>query len=141
MKRDGVTAWLSVPSLAQKIALRGNLDRETLARLRISLFCGEALLMELAGGNRAGGRELVRSDRGDHCLRPLCNVMPAAGATVSERFGLAPIGQALPGMKTLILREDGRAAPAGETSELLVSGSQLADGYLADPKKIRRPLL
>lgn len=137
VKRDGVTAWFSVPSLAQKIALRGNLDRENLAGLRISLFCGEALPMELAQNWQAATGQGVENWYGPTEATIACTryVLPAAGIPVSERFGLAPIGQAMPGMKTLILREDGSAAPVGETGELLVSGPQLADGYLADPEK------
>lgn len=137
IRREGVTAWFSVPSLGQKMALRGSLTPANLNGLRISLFCGEALPMELALKWQKATGQGVENWYGPTEATIACTryVLPKPGGAVAERFGLAPIGQAMPGMKTLVLAEDGTESPVGEMGELLVSGPQLADGYLADPEK------
>lgn len=137
IQREAVTAWFSVPSLGQKMALRGSLTPAALQGLRISLFCGEALPMDLALKWQAATGQSVENWYGPTEATIACTryVLPDAGGRAVERYGLTPIGQALPGMKTLVLGEDGREMALGEIGELLVMGPQLADGYLADVDK------
>jgi amino acid adenylation domain-containing protein len=135
--RQGVTCWFSVPSLAQKMNLRSTLTPEMLGGLRISLFCGETLPMDLALKWQGATGQVVENWYGPTEATIACTryVLPPAGSPVAGRFGLAPIGQGLPGMKTLVLTESGAHAALGDMGELLVTGPQLADGYLNDGEK------
>lgn len=57
------------------------------------------------------------------------------GSLLSDYYEKVPIGNVVPNMQFKILREDGGEAEAGEIGELVVSGVQVAGGYLNDTKK------
>ncbi|OED45979.1 hypothetical protein AB838_21770 [Rhodobacteraceae bacterium (ex Bugula neritina AB1)] len=137
VQRNDVTCWFSVPSLAQKMRQQGALSPGGLSSLRLSLFCGEALPVELAQAwARATGKRVENwygpTEATISCTR---QALPADPEQISGRNGLVPIGTALPGMTARVFKEDGSAAAPGETGELLMSGPQVADGYLQDAKK------
>ncbi|GAB3956252.1 AMP-binding protein [Streptomyces sparsus] len=56
----------------------------------------------------------------------------AAGATDRETVQVMSCGRALDGLTVQVVGEDGEPLPQGHVGELAVSGSSLADGYLAD---------
>lgn len=135
--RHDVTCWFSVPSLAQKMRLQGALSPGALPNLRLTLFCGEALPVDLAQDWLRATGQRVENWYGPTEATIACTryVLPSDPAQLRGRFNLVPIGSALPGMATLVLREDGSPADPGESGELLMRGPQVADGYLADAQK------
>lgn len=137
VQREDVTCWFSVPSLAQKMRQQGALKPSALSRLRLSLFCGEALPVELAQAwSRATGNRVENwygpTEATISCTRA---VLPADPDRITGRNGLVPIGTALPGMTARVFKEDGSQAAPGETGELQMCGPQVADGYLQDAAK------
>lgn len=137
---SGITCWFSVPSLAQKIKMQHQVTREKLGGLRLSLFCGEALRIDLAQDWATATGQRVENWYGPTEATIACTryVVPPAPGTVDGLFGLTPIGVALPGMETLVLNGSGNEAKPGERGELLVSGPQVADGYLNDLEKTNK---
>lgn len=65
-------------------------------------------------------------------LRVGAQVSLAAGATDRETVQVMSCGRALDGMTVRVVGEDGRPLPEGHVGELALSGSSLADEYLAD---------
>lgn len=137
VRREQITCWFSVPSLAQKMRQQGALSPGALSNLRLSLFCGEALPVELAQAWSHATTNRVENWYGPTEATISCTrfVLPADPAQISGRNGLVPIGTALPGMTARVLKEDGSAAAPGESGELLMCGPQVADGYLQDAEK------
>jgi amino acid adenylation domain-containing protein len=135
--REQITCWFSVPSLAQKMRQQGALQPGALSSLRLSLFCGEALPVELAQAWSRATTNRVENWYGPTEATISCTrfVLPADPAQIRGRNGLVPIGTALPGMTARVLKEDGSAAAPGESGELLMCGPQVADGYLQDAEK------
>ena len=140
-----LTCWFSVPTLGQKMLLQGALVPGSLPGLRLSLFCGEALPGDLASAWANATGQRVENWYGPTEATISCTAfrIPASGAAAG-RFNLVPIGTAFPGMDTLIADEALNPVPAGEAGELLISGPQVAGGYLNDPEKtaaafVRRP--
>ncbi|WP_264214769.1 non-ribosomal peptide synthetase [Leisingera thetidis] len=140
-----LTCWFSVPTLGQKMLLQGALQPGALAGLRLSLFCGEALPGDLAEAWAKATGQRVENWYGPTEATISCTWyrIPAGGKAAGQA-GLVPIGAAFPGMETLIAGEGLAPVAEGESGELLVSGPQVADGYLNDPEKtaaafVRRP--
>lgn len=123
----GVTCWFSVPSLAQKIRMQQDLTPENLKQLRLTLFCGEALPVDLAREWAAATGQRVENWYGptEATISATRYRLPADTDLISGYNNLVPIGEALPGMSTVV----------DENGELLLRGPQLADGYLAEPEK------
>ncbi len=131
--REGITVWTSVPSAIDLMRTAGQLTRANLGRVRLFTLAGEPLLRthldaifaacpDAAIQNAYGPTEAtvtvsqmrLRADRYDHaCL----------GRAVS-------IGPAIPGMRLHLA--GGAHADEGE---IVISGPQLASGYLNDPAR------
>lgn len=137
LHRHDITCWFSVPSLAQKMRLQGALAPGSLSHLRLSLFCGEALPVDLAQDWARATTQRVENWYGPTEATIACTryVLPSNPDAITGRFDLVPIGSALPGMSTLVLQEDGTPAGPGDSGELLMCGPQVADGYLEDAEK------
>jgi amino acid adenylation domain-containing protein len=136
-----LTAWFSVPSTAIFMRRLGELKAGSYPRLRLSLFCGEALPVEVVRDwslaaphsvieNIYGPTELTigcTSYRWDHRTSP----------AECER-GIVPIGEPFADMEALIVDEDLREVGVGNEGELVMSGPQLSHGYWRDDEKTRR---
>jgi amino acid adenylation domain-containing protein len=129
LERAGVSVWTSVPSLGRLIAGR-HLPDGALARLRVSLFCGEALLSATAEKWSA----LTRASTVANLYGPT----EAAVAVFAYDYpgscdprtwvtGVVPIGRPLPGVTTRIVDPETRL-PASE-GELWIGGTQIFSGY------------
>ena len=137
IQREGVTCWFSVPSLAQKMNLQHGLAQGSLSSIRHSLFCGEALPLDLAVKWQAATGSVVENWYGPTeatiaCMRYR---LPEQAGQMETHLGLTPIGSCLPGMRALVLGTDMQEVEPGGTGELYMAGPQLARGYLDDPEK------
>jgi amino acid adenylation domain-containing protein len=123
----GVTCWFSVPSLAQKIRMQQDLKPKNLEGLRLTLFCGEALPVDLARDWAAATGQRVENWYGptEATISATRYRLPADTDLISGHNNLVPIGAALPGMSTAV----------DNTGELLLLGPQVADGYLGETEK------
>jgi amino acid adenylation domain-containing protein len=123
IREQGITCWFSVPSLAYQMRLQEDLTPGAFPGLRHSLFCGEALPTLVAREwAQAAPNSVVENWYGPTEATIACSRYAVTDAPIED--DTVPIGKAFPGMELLI--RDG---------ELLLSGAQLASGYLNDAEK------
>lgn len=138
IREHAITCWFSVPTLAYQIQLQGRLEPGAFPSLRWSLFCGEALPMDLAQRwiKAAPGSKVENwygpTEATIACARFNLNGTAAEPEAPND---LAPIGYAFAGMTLTVVDEELRELPPGIAGELLLSGLQVAPGYLQDPER------
>lgn len=133
-----LTFWFSVPSTAVFMKRLGSLKAGAYPRLRASLFCGEALPVEVAKAwAEAAPNSVVENVYGPTELTIACTyyrwnqeLSPSESA-----HGVVPIGKPFPGMISLVVDETLNEVSPGEDGELLMTGPQLSLGYWQDPEK------
>lgn len=129
----GVTVWFSTPSTISLVRRMGQLQPAVMPGLRWSFFAGEALRCQDAADwhaaapnclleNIYGPTELTVTITG-HRWDPISS--PARSVN-----GLVPIGAVHPGHDHVLVDDDDR--PVENEGELLITGPQMAPGYL-DP--------
>lgn len=132
LEEEGLTVALMTPSTLGY--LRPYFDDLRLPRLRLSLFCGEALSHRIT----AEWAACVPNARIENVYGPTeATIFCSRYVWEDERSqreswqGIVPIGEALPGME---LRLDGD----DEESELLLIGPQVSGEYWLDPERTSR---
>jgi amino acid adenylation domain-containing protein len=135
---SGLTIWFSVPSTAVLMNRLRMLKSGKYPGLRLSLFCGEALPVEvLQKWVEAAPNAIAENLYGPTELTIACTLyrwQPEKSPGESE-LGVVPIGEPYPGMKVLVADEQLREVGEGETGELLMTGPQLTLGYYRDPER------
>jgi amino acid adenylation domain-containing protein len=134
----GITLWFSVPSTAVLMSRLRMLKPGKFPNLRFSLFCGEALPMDVVRAwQEAAPNAVLENLYGPTELTIACTLYrwdPASSPAECEG-GVVPIGAPYPGMKVLVADEKLAEVKAGETGELLMTGPQLTPGYYRDPAR------
>jgi amino acid adenylation domain-containing protein len=133
-----LTIWFSVPSTGALMKRLRMLKPGLYPHLRFSLFCGEALSIEIAEAWAAAApNSIVENLYGPTELTIACTLYrwdPECSPGECE-LGVAPIGEPYPGMEVLVADDALREVAPGAPGELLMTGSQLTPGYLNDPEK------
>jgi len=136
-----LTVWFSVPSTAVFMRRFGVLKPGMYPGLRLSLFCGEALPVEIARHwALAAPNSVIENIYGPTELTIACTAYRwdnRRSPDESEQ-GIVPIGQPFDGMRALIVDEQLREVEPGRDGELLMTGPQLSLGYWQDGEKTRR---
>ena len=135
---SGLTFWFSVPSLAVFMRRLGSLKPGSYPNLRVSLFAGEALPVDLTKSwGEAAPNSIVENFYGPTELTISCTYYrwDAARSLAESEQGVVPIGHPFPGMVPLVADESLQEVAPGADGELLMTGPQLALGYLDDPVK------
>ncbi len=134
-----LTTWFSVPTLAMSMARLRTLRAGALDRLRLSLFCGEALPATVA---EAWSKAAPHS-RTVNLYGPTEATIAITGhewsgqvETVARR-GLVPIGTPFPGQRGVLLDEDLEVIEGEGRGELALAGTQVTSGYLDAPEKTK----
>jgi non-ribosomal peptide synthetase component F len=134
----GITMWFSVPSTAVLMNRLRLLKPGKYPNLRCSLFCGEALPVEITQTWAAAApNSIIENLYGPTELTIACTLYrwhPEHSPGESE-LGVVPIGTPYPGMQLLITDEQQREVAPGEVGELLMTGPQLTLGYSLDPER------
>ncbi|MCU0668637.1 MAG: amino acid adenylation domain-containing protein [Myxococcota bacterium] len=134
----GLTLWFSVPSTAVLLSRLGKLKPSLYPGLRLALFCGEALPVDVIQAFAAAAPNAVLENiYGPTEVTIACTAYrwdPARSPAESE-LGLVPIGEPYPGMQALVADASLREVAPGESGELLMSGPQVSLGYWKDPDK------
>jgi len=136
IRDNELTVWFSVPSVAMFLRRLGMLKAASYPSLRWSLFCGEALPVEIAEAwALAAPNSIVENLYGPTEATIACTAYRWDGARSREesRLGLVPIGRPTPGMAAAVVGPDLAEVGAEEEGELLVAGPQVTLGYLDDP--------
>jgi amino acid adenylation domain-containing protein len=130
-----LTVWFSVPSTAIFMKRLGMLKPAAYPGLRVSMFCGEALPVEIVKAwAEAAPNSVVKNLYGPTETTIACTQYDWAGL-VSESeaiHGIVPIGRPFPGMVGLIVDESFNEVGPAESGELLVGGPQVSLGYWYD---------
>lgn len=141
IREKDLTVWSSVPSVAMLASKLGTLEPQAFPSLRLSLFCGEALPARLAEAwAQAAPRSIVE------------NIYGPTEATITITHyrwdpirsprecvnGIVPIGWIFEGQQFCIVNDSLTPVRRGETGELCLGGSQVANGYLNDPLRTQR---
>lgn len=138
IRSAGLTTWFSVPSVVTLLDRMRLLRPGSFPDLRLSLFCGEALLgSQAASWQRAAPASVVENLYG-----------PTEATIAITRYrwipgesealcvnGIVPIGTAFPRHAACILDPSGTELEPGVSGELYLAGPQVAAGYLEDPER------
>jgi amino acid adenylation domain-containing protein len=139
-----LSAWFSVPSTAVFMKKLGVLKPHMYPNLRLSLFCGEALPMDVAKAwSEAAPNSIIENIYGPTELTIACTAYrwdPDRSARECES-GLVPIGEPFAQMEVLVVNQDLEEVPVGTPGELLMSGPQVTLGYWRDPEKTARSFI
>ncbi|MEQ9002901.1 MAG: amino acid adenylation domain-containing protein [Pseudomonadales bacterium] len=133
-----LTVWFSVPSTAIMMRKLRMLKPDQYPSLRWSLFCGEALPIEVAEAfQQAAPRSVVENLYGPTELTIACSYYryDSDRCTADAKLDVVPIGEPYPGMTELIADESLQPVEPGEAGELLMTGPQVARGYWQDAEK------
>ena len=133
-----LTVWFSVPSVAVFMKKLGMLKPGMYPALRLSLFCGEALPLEIAKSwAGAAPNSVIENIYGPTELTIACTAYRWENArSPSEcEHGIVPIGRPFAGLEARVIDEQLREVEAGGDGELIMGGSQLALGYWQDTEK------
>jgi amino acid adenylation domain-containing protein len=129
-----LTVWNSVPSLAGMLHQMKALAPDSLSCLRLTAFGGEPLPVSvLTAWRRAAPHSEIFNVYG-----PTEVTVGCVAQRIVDPFPVTPqrdviaIGQPFAGTEACIADEHGMALPDGSSGELLLSGAQLAAGYLND---------
>lgn len=131
VQEHALTFWFSVPSLAGCLKRYKALRPGILPSLRWSLFCGEALPTSLAQDwQPAAPNSIIDNLYGPtEATIAFTAYRYRADDARANALPVVPIGTPLPGQETVILDEHFRPVADGQTGELYLGGSQLAQGY------------
>src|SRR5437868_9102960 len=136
-----LTAWFSVPSTAIFMRRLGELKPGLYPHLRLSLFCGEALPVEVVREwSSAAPNSVIENIYGPTELTIGCTSYQWDNRTSPAECeqGIVPIGEPFEDMEALIVDEDLREVAVGCEGELLMTGPQLSKGYWYDAEKTKR---
>ena len=138
IKDSRLTIWFSVPSTAVFMKRLGSLKPGAYPNLRVSMFCGEALPVELAKvWAEAAPNSIVENIYGPTELTIACTYYrwDSVRTPLEAECGVVPIGEPFPGMVPMVVDESLTEVKPGEAGELFMTGPQLSLGYLHDPDK------
>ena len=138
IRDSAITVWFSVPSVAVLMMRLRQLAPGSFPKLRLSLFCGEALGADVTQAwAKACPNSRVENLYGPTELTVACTLYRWQGeASIDEcENGVVPIGEPYPGMTALIVDESLEPVEPGHVGELLMTGPQVALGYWKDPEK------
>jgi amino acid adenylation domain-containing protein len=139
-----LTAWFSVPSTAVFMRRLGVLKPDMYPDLRLTLFCGEALPVEIARDwALAAPNSIIENIYGPTELTIACTTYrwDSAVSPVESEHGVVPIGEPFDGMVALIVDEQLHEVENGVDGELLMTGPQLSQGYWNDEGKTKRAFI
>lgn len=133
-----LTIWFSVPSTAVFMKRLGALKAGAYPNLRVSMFCGEALPVEVAKAwAEAAPNSLVENLYGPTELTIACMYYrwDSAQSLSEAAQGIVPIGEPFPDMLPLVVDQSLKEVAPGEDGELIMAGPQLSLGYWHDSAK------
>jgi non-ribosomal peptide synthetase component F len=139
-----LTVWFSVPSMAVFMRRLGVLKPGMYPWLRLSLFCGEALPVEIVRQwALAAPSSVIENLYGPTELTIACTAYRwnNTSSLAECDHGVVPIGEPFDHMEAAIVDEELREAPQGAPGELLMTGPQLSLGYWQDQESNRKAFI
>jgi amino acid adenylation domain-containing protein len=137
IKDHQLTIWYSVPSIALFMQRLGMLTPGAFPCLRWSLFVGEALpLHSVQAWKAAAPNSILENTYGPTEATVICTAQRLTDPpNVTPNRGIIAIGDPFEGVGADVVDSALNPVPWPEPGELILSGRQLARGYLNDPEK------
>lgn len=135
-----ISIWFSVPSTGVLMKELRMLKPDKFPSIRYSLFCGEALPLDVAEAfQQAASSSVVENLYGPTELTIACTLYTydSEKSPIESNHGIVPIGNAYPNMEALIVDDELRPVEHGIAGELLMTGPQLSLGYWEDSEKTK----
>ena len=136
IEQQQVTVALMVPSVLQY--MQRFFGEVRFPALRLSQFCGEALLQDMA----ADWSQCVPNARIENMYGPTEATIYCTRyewtrerAAIESVNGIVPIGHAMPGTRTVVIDTDGSPCEPGTRGELCLAGDQVMSGYWKNQEK------
>ncbi|MGI8959990.1 MAG: amino acid adenylation domain-containing protein [Bryobacteraceae bacterium] len=141
IKAAELSVWFSVPSTALFMRRLGVLKPNMYPGLRLSLFCGEALPMEIAREWAAAApNSVIENLYGPTELTIACTAYRWNDGTspAESEQGVVPIGEPFDGMEALIVDDEFQEVEDSQAGELVMTGPQMCLGYWQDDEKTKQ---
>jgi amino acid adenylation domain-containing protein len=134
LKSHRITHWGAVPSAGTFMQQFRKLKAGVFPELVMSMFCGEAFPIALAKAwHVAAPNSQIVNLYGPTEATVTCLRFEATPSFLDTFDGMGmPLGWSLGAQETIVVDETLAPVAAGETGELLLGGSQLADGYISE---------
>ncbi len=136
-----LTVWFSVPSTAAFMRRFGVLKPGMYPGLRLRLFCGEALPVEIVRHwPLAAPNSVIENIYGPTELTIACTTYRWDNTKSPDECaqGIVPIGRPFDGVRALIVDDQLREVEHGRDGKLLMTGPQLSLGYWHDEAKTQQ---
>ena len=141
MRERRLTQWFSVPSVLTYLARFDAVEEGDFPEMKRLLWCGEVFptpsliywmqkLPHVAFSNLYGPTEAT-----------IASSYYTVPAVPSDPHESVPIGKACSGEEMLILGDDLKPLPKGETGEIYIAGAGVTDGYWRDEAKTKAAFL
>jgi amino acid adenylation domain-containing protein len=138
IRREGITFWNSVPSIASFMNKMGHLSPGSFPDLRHSMFCGEQFPKHIADAwKKAAPNSTIENLYGptEATIYISRHVYTVGEEDKSFKNSIIPIGQPFPEHKFALIDESGNKLSEGEIGEIVFKGPQITKGYLNDQVK------
>lgn len=142
IKNKKISVWFSVPSVAKLAFKKELLIENALPNLRLSLFCGEPLFIDLAKAwMKAAPNSRVENLYGPTEMTIACSHFDCSQIN-NEMIGhMVPIGELFSHLDYIILQDDMSESNLGEHGQLCISGGQAFLGYLNNEEKTNQSFI
>lgn len=137
IRRHQITAWLSVPTIVNNLRRDGRLQPGQLQSLKHSLFCGEPLSEVTARAwVEAAPNSIVENIYGPtECTIACTRQTIIDPLPVTPERQMVSIGEPFGEVGVAIWDDNKKPLGANQVGEIMLSGPQLALGYLNSPQK------
>lgn len=138
IRRERITFWNSVPSIANFMRKLGHLKPGVFPELRYSMFCGEQFPQSLADSWQAAApNSTIENLYGptEATIYISRHEYTAAEHVKEFRNAIIPIGQPFLGHRCALIDGEGQRVSAPDIGEIAFSGPQVTPGYLHDSAK------
>ncbi len=137
IRKNKLTCWVSVPTLAVLMERTRTLKPNVFPSLKISLFCGEALPVKTAEAwNRAAPQAKLFNLYGPtEATVEISAYLWRDNTPIHSRNGVVPIGTIFPNQRYKLVDENLCVVEGAERGELAVAGEQVTNGYLNLPEE------
>ena len=138
IRREGITFWNSVPSIASFMNKMGHLSPGSFPDLRYSMFCGEQFPKNIAEAwRKAAPNSTIENLYGptEATIYISRHAYTVEEKDKSFKNSIIPIGKPFPGHEFALVDESGDKLSGSEMGEIVFKGPQITKGYLNDQAK------